>query len=163
MTDHSIPARTRTADRAAPARNLKAFLGKADDRALGLAYAQAGDVRAREYLLRADPADAEVDVRLAFLERDSGRAAALYETALRLNPTQPVALVNLGVILARAGRLEDAARLWERALASNPATEEAALDLAEIRPAAEARTILEHYLEFNPLSMAARRRLSALQ
>jgi hypothetical protein len=163
MTDHSIPARSRKADAAPLTRNLKAFVGQEDDRALGIAYAQVGDVRAREYLLRARPADAEVDLRLAFLERDSGRAAALYEAVLRLNPTQPVALVNLGAIYARAGRLQDAARLWERALAANPATEEAVLNLAQIRPAAEARTILRHYLAFNPLSLAARARLSALR
>jgi len=36
--------------------------------------------------------------------------------------------VNLGSIYASAGRLTDAARLWERALESNPATEEAVLN-----------------------------------
>lgn len=162
MTDHSIPAHARKANPAPRARNLKAIVGTEDDRALGIAYTQLGDLRAREYLLRADPADAEVKLRLAFLDRDAARAAALYESVLRLNPTQPVALVNLGAIYARAGRVQDAARLWERALAANPATEEAVLNLAEIRPAAEARTILRRYLEYNPLSRAARERLSAL-
>jgi len=163
MTDHSIPARIRKPNPSPPVGNLKAFLGIGDDRALGIAYAQLGDARAREYLLRAQPADAEVGLRLAFLERDAARAAALYESVLRLNPAQPVALVNLGAIYARAGRVQDAARLWERALAANPAIEEAALNLAQIRPAAEARTILQNYLKFDPLSEAARTRLSAIR
>jgi tetratricopeptide (TPR) repeat protein len=70
--------------------------------------------------------------------------------------------VNLGAIYAREGRFEDAAKLWGRALAASPAIEEAALNLAQIRPAAEARTILQRYLEFNPLSETARKRLSSI-
>jgi Tfp pilus assembly protein PilF len=163
MTDHSIPARVRQPTASPSAGNLKALVGIGDDRALGIAYAQLGDARARDYLLRAKPADAEVDLRLAFLERDPARAASLYESVLRLNPAQPVALVNLGAIYARAGRLQDAAKLWERALVANPAIEEAALNLALTRAPAEARLILQHYLKFNPLSDAARARLSAIR
>ena len=58
---------------------------------------------------------------------------------------------------------EDAAKLWERALVANPAIEEAALNLALTRAPAEARLILQHYLKFNPLSDAARARLSAIR
>jgi len=162
MTDHSIPARMRSPDSSPAHGNLRAFLGIDDDRALGIAYAQLGDARAREYLLRAKPADADVALRLAFLEQDPSRAAALYESVLRASPAQPVALVNLGIVLARAGRLQDAARLWARALTANPAIEEAALNLARIQPAAEARATLRRYLEFNPLSEAARARLKAI-
>jgi tetratricopeptide (TPR) repeat protein len=70
--------------------------------------------------------------------------------------------VNLGSLYAQAGRLADAARLWERALASNPATEEAVLNLSQVRPPAEARRILGRYLELNPVSQKARSRLGAL-
>ncbi|HVW87472.1 MAG TPA: tetratricopeptide repeat protein [Bryobacteraceae bacterium] len=147
-TDHSIPG----ARRSAPVgRSLVAFEGAADDRALGLAYAELGDPRAREYLLRAQPADAPVLLRL-------GR----YEEVLRRDPANPVALVNLGVVYARSGRTEDAARLWEKALTANPAIEGAALNLAKISPPDKARAILTRYLGFNPGSKAAHHALEAL-
>jgi Tfp pilus assembly protein PilF len=130
---------------------------------LGIAYAQLGDIRAREYLLRSRPADAEVQLRLAALEPDPARAAALYEAVLSANPGQTVALVNLGTLYARAGRIDDAASLWQRALAVNPAVEEAALNLARVRSGAEANLILRRYLEFNPGSAAARSALAAIR
>jgi tetratricopeptide (TPR) repeat protein len=161
MTDHGIP-RVARREAAPGAGGLVAFLGKADDRALGLAYAELGDRRAREYLLRAAPQDAPVRLRLAVLEPDAARAAALYESVLRENPNEPAALVNLGTYLAGAGRVEEAGRLWERALAVNPALEEAVLNLSQIRPAAEGRAVLRRYLEFNPVSKKARARLVEL-
>jgi hypothetical protein len=148
-TDHSIPGARRPF---AGERVLVAFAGTADNRALGLAYAELGDPRAREYLLRAHPADAAVLLRL---ER--------YEAVLREDPANSVALVNLGVIYAQAGRTDEAGRLWERALRTNPAIEGAALNLARLRSAAEARTILQRYLAFNPGSKAARSDLEAIR
>ena len=153
LTDHGISTG------AAEVRDVTVLLGIGDDRALGLAYAELGDARAREYLLRAKPADADVRLRLATLEPDPSRAAALYRSVLQEKPAQTVALVNLGGIYARAGRYEEAATLWERALEANPAIEEAALNLAQIRPVDQARAILRRYLDFNPDSGAARRRL----
>ena len=50
--------------------------------------------------------------------------------------------------------------MWERALEANPALEEAVLNLAQIRPAGEARIILQRYLELNPVSRKARARLA---
>ena len=132
------------------------------DRSLGLAYAELEDPRARDHLLRAQPADAETMLRLATLERDPRRAATLYEAVLRTDPARPSALVNLGVIYAQSGRVEQAARLWERALQGNPALEGAALNLAQIRPPAQARAILERYLEFDPASAAVRKQLAAI-
>lgn len=165
MTDHGIP---RDPHRAiAPAKKgvaeLRAFAGIADDRSLGLAYAETGDSRARQYLLKAVPADAPVLVRLALLEQDPGRAALLYARALRAEPFNSVALVNLGVLRAREGRLGEAAQLWRRALETNPAIEPSALDLAKISPPEEARVILRRYLAFNPDSSAARVQLSSIQ
>ena len=90
-------------------------------------------------------------------------AAEKYEAALREDHANPVALVNLGVLYAEAGRIEDAARMWQRALEVNPAIEGAALNLARIRPAAEARGVLEDYLRFNPGSVAARAALGAIR
>jgi predicted CXXCH cytochrome family protein len=159
VTDHGI--RIHRSPDSLPSRDLTVFLGTADDRSFGLAYAELGDVRARDLLLRAKPADGEVRLRLAALETDENRASALYESVLRANPFQTVALVNLGSLYAKAGNLEEAASLWERALATNPAIEEAAFNLAQIRPSMEAREIMKRYLLFNPGSLAARRWLDA--
>ena len=137
---------------------MTAFLGPADDRALGIAYAEIGDPRAREYLARARPADAAVLGRLAPLEGSQ----SMYEALLREDPSNPTALVNLGVLYGHAGRARDAARMWQRALETNPAIEAAALNLSQVLPAVEARAVLERYLQFNPGSKAARARLSAL-
>jgi len=161
LTDHGISIRQAGRESSA-GKDLTAFLGEPDDRSFGLAYAELGDARAHEYLLRAQPADAAVRLRLAGLESDVGRACALYESVLRGDPFQTVALVNLGSLYARAGRLEEAGHLWERALNTNPAIEEAALNLAQIKPPAEARVILQRYLEFNPGSKSARSRLEIL-
>jgi tetratricopeptide (TPR) repeat protein len=117
---------------------------------------------ARDFLLRAKPADVEVRLRLAALEHDTGRARALYESVLRENPTHPVALVNLGSLYARAGRVEEAGNLWRRALDTNPGIEEAALNLAQVGTPSEARAILTRYLEFNPGSNTARARLHSI-
>jgi len=67
------------------------------------------------------------------------------------------------VIYGQAGLARDAARMWQRALDTNPAIEAAALNLSQVLPAAEARAVLERYLQFNPGSKAARARLSALE
>jgi hypothetical protein len=168
MTDHSIPrsphvkADSSSLSASAGGGDLKAFLGVADDRALGLAYAERGDPRAREHLLRAEPRDAPVLLRLAVLEKDPGRAADLYRAVLKTNPGDTSALVNLGVLEGAAGNLKEAAALWDRALAANPGIEEAVLNLAQILPAAEARLRLREYLEFNPASSRVRERLAKL-
>ena len=163
MTDHRIQRSSRQSPAAAnQPRELQAFLGESDDRQLGLAYAEVGDPRAREYLLRAKPADASVLVRLATLETNPILAKEKYEQALREEPANPVALVNLGALYAQSGRIEDAARMWNRALEANPAIEGAALNLARIRPRAQARAVLKRYLLFNPDSAAARAALDAL-
>ena len=157
LTDHSISARRRDGSK-----ELIAFLGADDARARGLAYAEFGDARASGYLLRAKPVDAEVRLRLAASEGDAGRAATQYELVLREKPAQTVALVNLGSLYARAGRVAEAARLWERALEANPGIEEAALNLARISKPEKAKVVLQRYLEFNPGSTAARKAINSL-
>jgi hypothetical protein len=141
-------------------RELQPFLGEVDTRGLGLAYAAVGDPRAREYLLRAKPADAPILIQLAALGQDPIRN---YEAALQEDPSNPVALVNLGALYAQTGKLGDSAQVWERALDVNPAIEAAALNLARIRAATEARAVLERYLMFNPGSSSARSALRALR
>jgi Cytochrome c554 and c-prime len=161
MTDHSIP---RTVRLGPPPANdtLLPFLGVGDDRALGLAYAELGHPRAREYLLRAAPKDWPVSLRLAVLEPDARQAALLYEAVLRANPYEPAALVNLGIFKAQQGYTEEAGQLWDRALATNPAIEAAVLNLSQIRAPAQARLLLIRYLEINPASRAAKARLTLL-
>lgn len=161
MTDHSIP-RIPVSEHALPGGDLVAFLGTADDRSLGIAYAELGDRRGREFLLHAQPADAQVRLRLAASEPEPARATALYESVLRTNPSETVALVNLGALYASAGRTKEAVDLWERALVSNPATEAAVLNLSRIFTAAEARKFLLRYLDLNPTSSAARSRFAAI-
>lgn len=162
MTDHSIPRTVRSV--AAPMKEaLVPFLGTGDDRALGLAYAELGDKRAREYLLRATPQDWPVRLRLAGEEQDQDRAAQLYEAVLRDNPYEPSSLVNLGILRARQGRTGEARRMWERALTVNPALEAAVLNLTQILSIPESRKILQQYLELNPVSRSARARLAAIE
>ena len=162
MTDHSIPKTPRVV--APPsAGTLVPFLGAADDRAVGLAYAELGDRRAGPYLQRAKPQDWPVLLRLAVLEPDPVRATKMYESVLRDNPGETAALVNLGSLYAKAGRLADAARVWQRALQANPATEEAVLNLSLIRPPEDSRRILQRYLALNPVSGKAKARLAEIE
>ena len=161
MTDHSIP-KTQKREPLPSTETLAPFLGKGDDRALGLAYAELGDKRAWEHLLRATPQDWPVRLRLAVLEPNAARAAQLYESVLSDNPSAPAALVNLGSYLAQRGRTAEAGRLWDRALAVNPALEEAVLNLTQIRSAVESRILLNRYLDLNPVSRKAKLRMAEL-
>ena len=162
MTDHGIP---RVTVRAEPPKqgDLVAFLGSANDRSLGLAYADIGDPRATAYLVRARPADWRVRLRLAVMEKNAAKAAAMYESVLKEHPGEPVALVNLGSLHAAAGRTKDAARLWSSALAANPAIEEAVLNLSLIVPVSDAKILLRRYLAINPVSTNVRSRLHAVE
>src|SRR3954462_6679045 len=114
FTDHAILRNPSRASKAAGEMQVRPFLGVADDRAWGIAYAEAGDRRAGAYLTRAQPADAEVLLRLAVMEKDPRRAASLYESVLRKQPANAPALVNLGVLHAKAGHPAEAAKLWQR-------------------------------------------------
>jgi tetratricopeptide (TPR) repeat protein len=162
MTDHSIPRQAKDAA-SDGVRELAPFLGASGDRELGLAYAELGDSRARQFLLRAQPQDWPVRLRLAVSEPDKARAAALYESVLRDNPVEVSALVNLGSLYAQAGRTTEAGRLWDRALVANAGIEEAVLNLTLIRPAQESLALLKRYLEINPVSKKAKQRLATLQ
>ena len=69
---------------------------------------------------------------------------------------------DLGTHLARQGRTLEAGRLWDRALLTNPALEEAVLNLTQIRPPKDSRLLLQKYLEINPVSRKALSRLAEL-
>lgn len=163
FTDHSIRRLPGARVAARSSGELIALLGKSDDRGLGLAYAELEDARALPFLRRASPADAPVLLRLAAFENDPGRAAEMYRQVLREEPANTIALVNLGVLYASASRTQDAAVLWQRALETNPALEGAALNLARVSPAPDARRILDRYLSFNPGSIAAQSARKALR
>jgi lipopolysaccharide biosynthesis regulator YciM len=139
FTDHSIPRVPGKA--AAPSTwRLRGFsAADAGDRELGLAYAQvaaaSGDRRQQTEairLLTAAPQDAEVQTRLAFLMEGTGspeRAATLYQSALRQDPDQIVAMVNLGRLFGTRGFLDRAIALWRSAIERNPCLEEAGVNL----------------------------------
>ena len=137
FTDHSIPR--------VPAKSpipaittswqLRPFSqADARDRELGLAYAEVvvrtGDPRQRAEairLLTAASQDAEVQSRLGSLVEQ--RALSLYQSALRQDPDQIVALVNLGRLLGTHGLLDEAIALWRNALKRNPCLPEAGTNL----------------------------------
>lgn len=162
LTDHSIPRLPAQKVLPGGTGELEAFTGLADARALGLAYAEMGDRRARAYLERANPVDWQVRLRLAAMEPDLVRAATLYEAVLKERPGEVSALVNLGSIYGQAGRTADAIRLWRRALEANPAVEEAALNLSKVLTVQEGAEILRQYLALNPASPAAKARVAEL-
>jgi tetratricopeptide (TPR) repeat protein len=92
---------------------------------------------------------------LALIEQDRRpEARQLLETLLQLEPANPEALYNLGLLCSDAGELEHAAELLERCLALDPAHANAwvALGMAALRGAApeRARPALEKAVELEP-------------
>jgi predicted CXXCH cytochrome family protein len=154
MTDHSIPRRPSVGEQLQPGTapsapiSLIAFPGySADGRSLGLAYAElwsrtgasfyeAEALRLLESALprRGEPiTDAELLTRLAHLietRGESGRALAMYEAALKLDPHRIVAAVNAGTLYASQGNLDRAVSLWRDVLSQNPGLTEASANLA---------------------------------
>jgi predicted CXXCH cytochrome family protein len=134
-TDHAI-LKPHAATAVSRERNLVPFGGaQAGDREFGLAYAVVPgfEKRAIEYLERAPQDDAEVLVHLAYLYESGGnpsKAAPLYERALKIDPSQVAAAVNLGNAYVKSGRVRDAIRLWRYALERSPGLETVQLSLA---------------------------------
>jgi hypothetical protein len=169
-TDHSIPRRPR----AAPGRSKQDVTltrfgsGNAEDRELGIGYAilaqreKNGTYRRRaldhlEAARREQQADSEVLLYLADLynqrsQRES--AIALYEQAIRMDPSQLTGSVALGAIRMEQGRFQEAIELWTDALSKNPALMlvrgNLAAALLRVGDRAGAKTVLEQALSFNP-------------
>lgn len=142
----------------------------ADDRDLGLAYAQMaarGDEAAGEMAMHllgraehegGDAAkDAPLHEQLGFLDQingDAGDAAAEYEKALKADPQDALAAGDLAVLDAKAQDYGDAVRLWKRVFQNDPAQREAGMDLALVEYAGDERAAvletLERLLEFSP-------------
>lgn len=176
FTDHSILRRPRP-DRPAdgPADSaLAPFQGfESTGRELGLAYAtiairddnRALGMRAFDLLSKANaiaPDDIKVSSRLAQLYDRMGRegqACELYARIVAADATQNAAAVNLGICLAKEGKLEESMRLWKSALQRSPVLESARLNLAVAQyrngDVAAARASLTEGLKFNPVSTKA--------
>ena len=93
---------------------------------LGSALLRLGDqAGALEHLARAvaempQSSKAYLNLGVAVRTIDAGRAAELFRRALECDPSSVEALINLGNIAARAGRFEDAVRMYDEALAVAP-------------------------------------------
>lgn len=174
LTDHDIERRRRESVRSGTERDVElvAVGGvSAGDRELGLAYAQLAErgdrisgERALALLKKAESegaTDAEVHVRLGFLDQISGRPADArheYLTALTENPYESTALANLAVIEASEGDVSEAMRLLKKVGAADPSQTAAGLNLAflQCRVGAKAQALqtITEVQRFDPDSPA---------
>ena len=128
------------------------------------ATAQAESLLNQQAREAGDRKDPQVLSDLAWLAQHRGaasgsaaetrQAAALYAEALKQDPADIPANTNYGVLLAQAGQLQDAARLWNTVFRQNPGIAKLGFDLGTVEcalgnhPAAE--RILERLLTFQP-------------
>lgn len=157
--------------------------GKADDRDLGLAYAQMAErgdrdaaQRAMTLLSRAEkhaagaPPDPELHGRLGFLEQVSGDPAAAakeYELAIKADPYDSLALGDLALIRAKQHHYAASERLWKAAFKHDPVEIGAGLNLGIVEcdtgNPPEAIKALERVLQFAPDDPQAYRLLAAIE
>ena len=182
-TDHAIP-RSAIAPARKPSSSDRVLIPfgnrAASDRDLGLAYARlledgrnaVYEARAFELLKTAiaqQPNDVPAMVQLANLYgyRNDERAIALYEQAVRADPSQVVAANNLGAILMSFGRSAEAIRLWSTVLERGPGFEAARMNLAVAQfragDATAARETLIKGLDLNPGAREMRALLNQLR
>jgi predicted CXXCH cytochrome family protein len=148
----------------------------ADDRDLGLAYAQmaargnqAAGERALALLKRAESAnpglrnDFEVHSQLGFLEQRNGQPAAAaeeYERALQADPYDALAASDLALLEAGQHRYADAIKLWKLVIDHDPAQAGAGMNLAIVEcglgDRASALGSLDRVLAFSPDDAKAR-------
>ncbi len=170
LTDHDIervPGKARVGRISESTKLVPVGGVSADDRELGLAYAQfaeRGDQQSGEKALtlltkaEAEGAnDAELHVRLGFLEQVSGHpdeAQREYQAALAENPYESAALANLAVLDASHGKTEAAIGLLGRVVAADPSQTAAGLNLAflqcKLGDKAKAFETIERAQRFNP-------------
>ncbi len=184
FTDHSIPRRLRPQTKGSvkvSGTTLQPFgFSAATSRDLGLAYAEVATVqkhrafaeRSFELLKGVEnqlSSDAPALLQLAFHhdgKQDRNKATQLYRRTLAVDPSEIVALLNLGALLAQQQQFQEAISLWQDALKRNPGLETASvyLALARLRTgnAFLAREHLLRALEFNPDSRMIREMLANL-
>ncbi|HKD61167.1 MAG TPA: cytochrome c3 family protein [Terracidiphilus sp.] len=151
--------------------------GDADDRDLGLAYAQmavrgnqAAGERALELLQRAERnerdsrSDYELHTQLGFLQEvngESSAAAAEYQLALDADPFEPIAAGDLALLEAKQHKYADAVRLWKAVFERDPTQVGAGMNLAIVECAMGDRDAavasLERILAFSPDNGQARK------
>jgi hypothetical protein len=175
FTDHSIPRRKATAPAPAADASLTPFAGgAAGARDLGLAYAILGQrEQVDAYLERAfgllqeAVARGEADAAaLAYLaefyrdRKDDAHALPVYEQSWRLDRTQAPVAAALGAYQMQSGHLEEAIRLWNEALAINPALLLVRVNLAAALERTghpdQAQAVMRKALEFSPSFREAR-------
>ncbi len=121
----------------------------ADDRDLGLAYAQMaarGDRQAAEHAMQllgsaekhsaGSPQDHELHAQLGFLDQLAGEtpnAVSEYTAALEADPDDSLAAGNLALIAAQQHRVADAERLWASVFSRDPVELGAGLNLAVVQ------------------------------
>jgi predicted CXXCH cytochrome family protein len=154
----------------------------ADDRDLGLAYAQMaphGDRIAGEHALallkRAEhteeeaQSDSELHARLGFLEQLKGQptAAEEYQMALEANPYDSLAAGDLALLEAGQHQYTQAVRLWKAVFANDPSQLGAGMNLAIVQCGLSDRraalATLGRILEFSPDDQKAGKLLREIQ
>jgi predicted CXXCH cytochrome family protein len=179
VTDHRILRDPRASGGGRLGEKLVPFGGaSAEDRDLGLAYAEIAlrgnesatheAKRLLEGIIPRYRSDQEVLTRLAYLEQAENRldrAEALYQRSLGVDPSQPVAATNLGVILANRGMMSRALTVWRPAFDRHPEASELGVDIALATCKAgdwkgaedELRIVLEHNPDFDSARQVAAR------
>lgn len=142
----------------------------ADDRDLGLAYAQmaargnqAAGIRAMELLQRAEATrsgardDHELHAQLGFLKQMNGQidaAVAEYKLALEADANDSLAAGDLAIIEASEHHYDDAVHLWNSVFAHDPAQLAAGMNLAVVEcglgQKVDTLATLERLLKFAP-------------
>jgi hypothetical protein len=140
FTDHRIRKPADAALPAGPATALRAWREPAPEwrmRGLGLAYAGAGEMEKAFGLLRAAPADPEVQTALGLIHLRSGRTEdgvrALRDAAQK-EPGSATRHLNLAAALLAAGRREQARDEALLAIKLEPMLRDVYVLLAEIEP-----------------------------
>ena len=119
---------------------------------------------------KADPQDPDVLIALGFLaeaRNDRVKAAEYYEMTLQQDPNRYTAAMNLGVLMAGAGKLQAAADLWQKTFARNEDITGLGMNLATARcllgDKEAAEDALKRVLIYSPDHQVARRELDALE
>jgi len=119
--------------------------------------------------LHASPGDPALLSGLAYIDQRRGetqQASALYERALKIDPTSVDAATDLGVLDASQGRLAEAVKLWQPAFERAPERSAIGMNLAYafcgVSQFTEARNYVLRVLRFNPDLGAAKKLLHKL-
>ncbi len=143
---------------------LPRFLFHDNNRSKGCARLRFCSGRMRR--TRASESDAGLAQLYDRMKRED-EACALYGEVANLDKTAAVALVNFGACLAKEGKAEDAIKLWQGVLETNPSLEAARLNLAvalfRTGRQEQAAKHLREALRFDPASHKASELLSGMQ